>query len=77
MKTAQIKFDDKTFKYLEKESEFLKKSISDIVNDTVRESMQNHKDRILQNLDNVFGILKDSNTDVDTYINDLRKDRSI
>jgi hypothetical protein len=77
MKTAQIKFDDKTFKYLEKESELLKKSISDIVNDTVRESMQNHKDRILQNLDNVFGILKDSNTDVDTYINDLRKDRSI
>ncbi|MCP4132877.1 MAG: hypothetical protein GY754_18065 [bacterium] len=77
MKTANIKFDDKTFKFLEKESEIMQKSISEIVNDSIKESMTLHKNKILAGLDNIFGISQDNNFNVNNYIDEMRQDRKL
>lgn len=77
MKRTQIYIDEKIYDYLEKESNVRGTSISEIIRQSIQEKMNRKIQKILKATEEVFGIWRDREFDVDTYIRDRRKDRKI
>ena len=77
MKRTQIYIDDDTFSYLKKESKTSHKSISEIIRSSIKDKYEYRSDILLKRLNSIFGIWANNNFDVDKYIRDIRKDRTI
>ena len=77
MKRTQIYIDEDTYKILEKESRITGKSISELIRESIRGKAHRKVDEILRRTEDVYGIWKDREFDVDEYIRDLRKDRTL
>ncbi len=77
MKRTQIYLSEKMAAYLEKESVLRKKTMSEIIRESIEHKMLKGSNEILKRIDSVFGIWKDKKIDVDSYIRDIRKDRKI
>ncbi len=74
MKRTQIYIDDTTFDFLQQESKIQKKTISQIIRESIRRRMSDRREEMIRKMEAVYGIWKDRNIDVDTYIRDLRQD---
>ncbi len=77
MKRTQIYLDETMYKLLEKESELEKKTISEIIRESIDSHLQANIDKLLTKADRVRGLKKDETYDVDEYINSLRRDRKV
>ncbi len=77
MKRTQIYIDEATYEYLEKESEIEKKSISELIRESLKGKMKLKIEDIIKNVDEVSGIWKDLDFNVNEYIEDKRRDRTI
>lgn len=77
MKRTQIYLDETMYKLLEKESELEKKTISEIIRESIKSHLQANIDKLLTKAYRVRGLKKDETYDVDEYINSLRRDRKV
>ncbi|MBI5196634.1 MAG: ribbon-helix-helix protein, CopG family [Nitrospirae bacterium] len=77
MKRTQIYIDENTYGYLEKESRAKGATISEIIRESIKEKMNRKVQRIIKTLEDVSGVWKDRDFDVDGYIRVLRKDRKL
>ncbi len=77
MKRTQIYIDENTYGYLEKESRAKGASISEVIRESIKEKMNRKVQRIIKTLEDVSGVWKDRDFDVDGYIRVLRKDRKL
>jgi len=77
MKRTQIYIEDNIFSFLEKESKIVHRSISEIIRESIKEKYQHKHNVLLKRLNSVYGIWKNKNMDVDKYIKNLRKDRTL
>jgi negative regulator of replication initiation len=77
MKRTQIYIDEKTYNYLEKESKAKGTSISEIIRQSIQDKINRKIQKILKSTEEVFGIWKDREFDVDTYIRDSRRNGKI
>lgn len=77
MKRTQIYIDEKIYAYLNKESKTEGKSISEIIRESIREKMNRKTYQILKSLEEIFGIWKERDFNVDNYIRADRKDRKL
>jgi len=74
MKRTQIYLSDDLYFEIKKRSKKSKKSVSEIIRDTLRESlMPNRKEEILSSIDEAFGLWKDREFDTEAYIREIRK----
>jgi predicted CopG family antitoxin len=77
MKRTQIYLDEEIFSILERESKMKKKSISELIRESIHEKYSYNSGKIIKHLNMVFGIWSDKDDDVDTYIRNIRKDRKL
>jgi len=77
MKRTNIYIDDDMIAELKRESKQNNTSISEIIRDSLKNRNKNRKSNILSKLNNVFGLWKNRNINVNDYINNIRKDRKI
>ena len=77
MKRTNIYIDDDMIAELKRESKQNNTSISEIIRDSLKNRNKNRKNNILSKLNNVFGLWKNRNINVNDYINNIRKDRKI
>jgi len=77
MKRTQIYLDEDIFAVLERESKVTKKSISELIRESIHEKYSYNSGKIIKHLKAVFGIWSDKDIDVDTYIRNIRKDRKL
>ena len=77
MKRTQIYIDESTYRILEKESKITGKSMSELIRESIRDRVHRRVDEILRRTEDVYGIWKDREFDVEEYIRDLRKDRTL
>jgi len=75
MKRTQIYLDDTTYTFLKKESRMKKKSMSEIIRESINSRMKANIDNILKRTDDVAGSWKDRKFNIEKYIRDSRKDR--
>ena len=75
MRRTQIYLDETLYDYLRHESETKKKTISDIIRENIRSSMPGNAEKIIRSASKVYGIWKDRELDVDTYVRNSRRDR--
>jgi hypothetical protein len=76
MKRTQIYIDEGTYKILEKESKISGKTISELIRESIRSRVQKKADEILKRLEDVYGIWKDKEINVEGYVRNLRKERT-
>jgi negative regulator of replication initiation len=77
MKRTQIYIDEKTYAYLNKESRAQGKSMSEIIRESIREKMNKKTNQILISLEEISGIWKERDFNVDRYIRTARKNRKL
>ena len=77
MKRTQIYFDDQIYGYLKKESKLIKKTMSEIIRDSIKNKIRSQNYNILTKMESVFGIWKNKDIDVDKYIRNIRKNRKL
>jgi hypothetical protein len=77
MKRTQIYIDEGTYKLLKKESKITGKTLSELIRENIRGKMDQRVSEILRRTENVYGIWKDRDFDVEAHIRDLRKDREL
>jgi hypothetical protein len=75
MKRTQIYLDDEIFRYLDHESKNEKKSISEIIRESIRDKMHSRSINLISKMNSVFNMWKDKNINPEKYIRNLRKDR--
>ncbi len=75
MHRTQIYLEDDIYQYLKKESTRTRKSLSDLVRESLRKQVGQKMERMIQNTDRVCGLWKDKDVDPETYVRQLRKDR--
>ena len=74
MKRTQIYLSDDLYFEIKERSKKSKKSVSEIIRKTLRESlMPNRKEEILSSIDEAFGLWKDREFDTEAYIREIRK----
>jgi hypothetical protein len=77
MRRTQIYIDDSIYTFLKSEGMKKKKTISDIIRETIREKMERKVDTLLKTTEEAFGLWRDKKFDVDAYVRKSRKDRQI
>ena len=77
MKRTQIYIDEETFEYLKAESSLRGTTISEIIRESIRDKRHQRTEKILSALDEVAGVWKNRKFDIEQYIKDLRRDRTI
>jgi hypothetical protein len=77
MKRTQIYLDDEIFKYLDNESKYEQKSISEIIRESIRDKMHSRTVDLISKMNNIFNKWKDKKIDPERYIRELRKDRAL
>ena len=77
MKRTQIYIEDDIFSILENESKTARRSISDLIRESIREKYLTDNKITLKRINSVYGIWKNRKIDVDSYIRDMRKDRQV
>ncbi|GAB4411154.1 MAG: hypothetical protein OHK0032_07030 [Thermodesulfovibrionales bacterium] len=77
MKRTQIYIDEKTYSYLEKDSKAKGVSISEIIRQSIHDKINRKIQRILKSTEEVFGMWKGREFDVDAYIRARRRDRNL
>jgi hypothetical protein len=77
MKRTQIYIDDETFGKLKSESSLKGVSISEIIRDSVHNTLGSGVEKIIRAADSVSGVWSDRDFDVDAFIRSARKDRKI
>ena len=77
MKRTQIYIDNAVFSALQKESELEKRTISDIIRESLKNSMEQKINRMLHSAEGAFGIQKNTRKKPGEIIRELRKDRNI
>ena len=74
MKRTQIYLSDDLYFEIKRRSKKSKKSISEIIRQTLRENLiPSKKDEILSSINKAFGLWKDRKFDAETYIREIRK----
>lgn len=77
MKRTQIYIDESTYKLLKKESKITGKTVSQLIRESIRGRVGKKADEILRRTEEVYGLWKDREFDVEEHIRDLRKDRKL
>ncbi len=77
MKRTQIYLDDEIFKYLNNKSRNEKKSISEIIRDSIRGTMRSRENDLILKMNNIFNKWKDIKINPEKYVLELRKDRDL
>lgn len=77
MRRTQIYIDDSIYTFLKSEGMKKKKTISDIIRETIREKMERKVDTLLKTTEEAFGLWRDKKFNVDAYVRKSRKDRKI
>jgi len=77
MRRTQVYLDDGMYALLKGESAATKKTLSDILRESLQERVSGRIRNILSSADGVFGVWRDKDTDVDEHIRAMRKDRKI
>ncbi len=77
MKRTNIYIDDDMIAELKRESKQNNISISEIIRNSLKNRNKNRKSNIMGKLNNVFGIWKNRDINVNSYIDNVRKDRKI
>lgn len=77
MKRTQIYIDEKTYSSLEKESKTKGQSISEIIRQSIQDKLNRRIQKMLKSTEEVFGMWRDREFDVDAYIRAGRKDRKL
>lgn len=77
MKRTQIFIEEDIYKYLQKESDFENKTVSEIIRKSLREMLMYKTNNIIKHSNKIFGIWKNRKMDVEHYINNIREDRNI
>ena len=72
---VSIELDNELFEYLKKESLKTGKSISELIVEKLKKSIESEKE-LIKTIDNVSGIWSNKNDDVDSYIRDLREGKN-
>ena len=75
MHRIQIYLEDDIYQYLKQESIRTRKSLSDLVRESLRKQVGQKVDTMLRNTDSVCGLWRDKDIDPETYVRQLRKDR--
>ena len=75
MKRTQIYIDEDTFGFLEKESKIEKKSISEIIRESIKVKMKKRSNEIIKKMKSVYGVWQDKKVNGDEYVREMRKDR--
>jgi hypothetical protein len=75
MKRTQIYLDENMLDLLRRQSKAEKKTISEIIRQTMEAHLQKNVGRIRSQVDRVTGIRSDREGDVDQYVRSLRQDR--
>lgn len=75
MKRTQIYIDEDTFGFLEKESKIEKKSISEIIRESIKVKMKNRNNEIIKKMKSVYGVQQDKKVNGDECVRKMRKDR--
>ena len=77
MRRTQLYIDEETYRILKRESRLRKVSLSELVRQAVRESFRKREEKLLSAIDEVSGIWRGRDFDVDDYIRERREDREI
>lgn len=77
MKRTQIYLDDEIFSFVKKEGEVENRSISDIIRESVREKIMFKNCEIVKKMESVFGMWRDRNINVRSYMRAVRRDRRL
>lgn len=77
MKRTQIYLDEKTYRYLKKESEVKHLPISEVIRESIREKMNRKIQKMLKAADKISGMWKSRDVNVDRYVRSMRKDRKL
>ena len=74
MKKTQIYLSDDLYFELKNRSRKSKKSISEVIRQTLKENlMSNKREQILSSVDEAFGLWQNREFDTDLYIRNIRK----
>ncbi|HEB11445.1 MAG TPA: ribbon-helix-helix protein, CopG family [Spirochaetales bacterium] len=77
MKRTQIYIDENMYKLLEVESKIEKKTISEIIRETIESRLQANVEKLIVKAERIRGLRKDKTNNVDGYIKTLRRDRAV
>jgi len=80
MRRTQIYLDETLYFLLRRESKKKGKTVSEIIRERLWKTFEsdlNRKEALLEAAEEVFGIWKDKEFDVESYIRKLREDREI
>lgn len=77
MKRTQIYIDETIYKLLEMESKLKKKTISEIIRESIESRLQANADKLIAKAERARGLRGDETYNVDGYIRTLRKDREV
>ncbi len=77
MKRTQIYIDENMYKLLEVESKIEKKTISEIIRETIESRLQANVEKLIVKAERIRGLRKDKVNNVDGYIKTLRRDRAV
>jgi len=77
MKRTQIYIDENMYKLLEVESKIEKKTISEIIRETIESRLQTNVEKLIVKAERFRGLRSDEVNNVDGYIKTLRRDRAV
>lgn len=77
MKRTQIYIDEDVFSFLEKESKTARRSISEIIRESIKEKYRYKSNGLMKRLHSVFGMWSTRDIDVNKYIKSIRRDRTV
>ncbi|HOV64619.1 MAG TPA: ribbon-helix-helix protein, CopG family [Spirochaetia bacterium] len=77
MRRTQIYLDEEIFSILEQESKTKHITVSEVIRRSLKQSLVRREQKILKNLERVFGLWSDRSIDTEQYVRDLRKDREV
>jgi hypothetical protein len=77
MKRTQIYLDDEIAKYLALKSKIEKKSISEIIRESLKEKIVHCSSDIIAKLNGIAGLWRDRKIDPRQYVRERRMDRAV
>ena len=77
MKRTQIYIDEEVYDFLEKEGALENKSVSELIRESLSKMMKQKTNDIIKQSNKIFGLWKDKELDVISYVDEIRKDRII
>ena len=74
---TEVYLNKKIYIYLKEQSKILHKTVSELVRESINEKMKENIEKIIKATKNVFGIWKDKDFNIENYIREMRKDRTL